>query len=57
MDAWPYYNLEMPGGGLVLAIGWPGQWAADFHCDEAGRLRIRAGQEATRFKLLPGGSP
>ncbi|NLX98205.1 MAG: hypothetical protein GXY83_18755, partial [Rhodopirellula sp.] len=50
-----YFNLQRPGdGGLILVVGWPGQWAADFHCDDAGRLRIRAGQEATRFKLLPG---
>ena len=23
--AFPYYNLQMPGGGVFLAIGWPGQ--------------------------------
>jgi len=28
--AFPYYNLTMPGGGLILAVGWPGQWAATF---------------------------
>jgi len=50
-----YFNLQRPGdGGLIIVVGWPGQWAADFLCDEAGRLRIRAGQEQARFKLLPG---
>lgn len=50
-----YFNLQRPGdGGLIVVVGWPGQWAADFRCDEAGRLRIRAGQEQTRFKLFPG---
>ena len=24
---WPYFNLQMPGGGCLLAIGWPGEWA------------------------------
>jgi alpha-galactosidase len=24
----PFFNLEWPGGGLVVAIGWPGQWIA-----------------------------
>jgi hypothetical protein len=23
--AFPYYNLTMPGGGLIVALGWPGQ--------------------------------
>ncbi len=27
---WPYYDLQMPGGGIILAIGWPGQWASSF---------------------------
>ena len=51
----PYYNLEQPGGeGLILVIGWPGQWAAEFARDDAKGLQIRAGQELTHFKLLPG---
>ncbi len=50
-----YFNLEMPDReGLIMAIGWPGQWVAQFACDRQGRLRIRAGQELTHFKLLPG---
>lgn len=28
--AFPYYNLQSPGGGILLAIGWPGQWASSF---------------------------
>ena len=39
---------------MIAVIGWPGQWAADFARDSARGLRIRAGQELTRFKLLPG---
>ncbi|MBK8859305.1 MAG: hypothetical protein IPN11_17055 [Opitutaceae bacterium] len=26
----PYWNVEMAGGGVLLAVGWPGQWAASF---------------------------
>jgi len=26
-DGWPYYNLQIPDGGVILAIGWPGQGA------------------------------
>ncbi|HEY9171147.1 MAG TPA: NPCBM/NEW2 domain-containing protein [Verrucomicrobiae bacterium] len=50
----PYFNLEWPGEGLIVAIGWPGQWAAQFTRDESDGLRIRGGQELTHFKLQPG---
>jgi alpha-galactosidase len=51
---WSYFNLEWSGEGLIVAVGWPGQWAADFVRDDARGLHLRAGQELTRFKLLPG---
>jgi len=50
----PYYNLGWAGEGVVLAVGWPGQWAAQFQRDEAIGLRVSAGQELTRLKLHPG---
>jgi alpha-galactosidase len=53
-DAWPYYNLQWPDEGLIIAIGWPGQWASNFSRDQQDGLRITAGQETTHFKLLPG---
>jgi alpha-galactosidase len=49
-----YFNLEWPGEGRIIAVGWPGQWAADFTCDATVGIRTRAGQELTHFKLLPG---
>jgi alpha-galactosidase len=51
---WPYFNVQWPGGGAIVAVGWPGQWAATFRRDSATGLHIRAGQERTHFKLLPG---
>jgi alpha-galactosidase len=51
---WPYFNLQMPGGGLILAVGWPGQWACSFTCDDRGGVRVIAGQEGTRLYLKPG---
>lgn len=51
---WSYFNLEWSGEGLIVAVGWPGQWAAEFVRDDAMGLHLRAGQELTRFKLLPG---
>jgi alpha-galactosidase len=51
---WSYFNLDWVGGGCVVAVGWPGQWAAQFSRDSARQLRLTAGQELTRFTLLPG---
>jgi alpha-galactosidase len=51
---WPYYNIEWNGGGVLLAIGWPGQWACQFTREPGTGVRVRAGQELTRFTLHPG---
>ncbi len=51
---WSYFNLEWPGEGVIVAVGWPGQWAAEFARDAGRGLHLRAGQELTHFKLLPG---
>jgi alpha-galactosidase len=50
----PYWNVEMSGGGVLVAVGWPGQWSATFERDAGATLRVRAGQELTRFTLHPG---
>ena len=53
-DGWPYYNLQIPGGGVILAIGWPGQWASSFTRDNSTGLQIKAGQQLTNLYLKPG---
>lgn len=53
-EGWPYFNLQIPGGGLMLAVGWPGQWAASFARDNDDGLRIKAGQQLTHLVLQPG---
>ena len=53
-DGWPYYNLQMPGGGVILAVGWPGQWRSSFRRDRTRGLRVQAGQELTHLLLKPG---
>ena len=52
-SGWPYFNLQYPGGGTILAVGWPGQWACSFTRDSAGAVRVCAGQELTRLHLKP----
>lgn len=49
--AFPYFNLEQPGGGVIAVVGWPGQWAAQCTRDADRGLHLRAGQELTHFRL------
>ena len=49
-----YFNIQWPGHGAIVALGWPGQWAARFTRDEGRGLDVRAGQELTHFILHPG---
>ena len=51
--AFPYYRLAFKGCGLSIAIGWPAQWAADFRGLGDG-VHVRAGQEKTHLRLMPG---
>ena len=53
-NGWPYYNMQMPGAGLILAVGWPGQWAASFTREGERGLRVATGQELTFLSLKPG---
>jgi alpha-galactosidase len=49
-----YFNVAWGTEGLIVAVGWPGQWAAELSRDDGGGLSIRAGQELTHFRLHPG---
>ena len=53
----PYFNLEWPGEGVIVVVGWPGQWAAEFTRDEANGLRCRgrAGTDALQAAPRRGG--
>ena len=50
----PYWNFQTAGKGLIVVLGWPGQWLSKFERDAAQTLHIRAGQELTHFMLHPG---
>ena len=51
---WSYFNLQWDNQGTIVAVGWPGQWAAELQRDGARELHLLAGQELLRAKLLPG---
>jgi alpha-galactosidase len=54
-NAWlPFFNLQTGRNGVIIGIGWSGQWAAEFARPLSNRIRICAGQELTRLKLHPG---
>lgn len=52
--AFPYFNIASGREGMIFVVGWPGQWSAQFTRDAGNGLRLRAGQEITRFTLHPG---
>ncbi len=50
----PYYNLDWNGKGLIVVLGWPGQWSSSFASDAQGNVRVSGGQELTHLALHPG---
>ncbi|MFZ2654573.1 MAG: alpha-galactosidase [Victivallales bacterium] len=50
----PFFNIQGNGGGIIAAIGWTGQWSADFKRNGGKSLAVQAGMELTRLKLHPG---
>lgn len=49
-----YFNLAWPHRGVIVAVGWPGQWAATLKRDAGNGIEIVAGQQLTHLRLLPG---
>jgi alpha-galactosidase len=53
--AFPYFRLLFRHCGLALAVGWPGQWHAQFR-GGGGAAMAQAGQADFRMHLFPGES-
>ncbi|MHB1458700.1 MAG: alpha-galactosidase [Armatimonadota bacterium] len=50
-----YFNLETPTKeGIIVVVGWPGQWSSNWTRDDGTGLRVTAGQELTHLTLHPG---
>ena len=54
ISAFPWFNVQYGNRGLITAVGWTGQWAAQFDRSLAGPTRMRAGIEKTHLLLHPG---
>lgn len=52
----PFFNLDWGAGGVAIAIGWSGQWEAEFAGAGARGVRVRAGLQRARLRLRPGES-
>ena len=50
----PFFNLRTGDDGIICALGWSGQWFAEFAFDGAGKTAISAGMEHLDLKLRPG---
>jgi alpha-galactosidase len=48
----PMFDINTPNGGIIIAVGWTGQWAATLKKIE-NTINIKAGMELTSFKLNP----
>jgi alpha-galactosidase len=50
----PFFNIDAGSEGLIVAIGWSGEWAAEFERDRQDSLRVKAGMARTHLTLHPG---
>jgi alpha-galactosidase len=50
----PFFNIQGATGGVISAIGWSGEWKAEFECDRQNRVWMKAGLELTHLVLHPG---
>lgn len=52
----PFFNLSGPENkaGVFFAIGWTGQWSAEFKRESSGELVVTSGIKRMRASLAPG---
>jgi alpha-galactosidase len=52
--AFPYYNIDWGGEGIMAALAWPGQWAIQMTRDAGSALRVQGGMsclDSSQMKL------
>lgn len=53
-NAWPYFNVKTPLGGMVFAIGWTGSWKAGISRPSEGNFAVSTGFKNFDAYLRPG---
>ena len=53
-NVFPYFTTEHRGEGLIVAIGWTGQWKVSLSRTQPGSLNLQAGMAHTHLRLHPG---
>ena len=49
----PFFDITANGNGYIAAIGWTGDWKAEFTKSENG-IQMKSGLKETGFYLKPG---
>lgn len=52
--AMPYFNIAGKSGGLIVAVGWTGDWRVSFQRQTDNTIRIKAGLKEAHFQLPAG---
>jgi alpha-galactosidase len=50
----PFFNVEGATGGVIVGLGWSGEWGADWELSAQGEVRMKAGLQRTHLLLHPG---
>ena len=50
---WPYFNVSWGNRGVMVALGWPGQWTTQLLVDDQDGLGIKAGMTSADPVLDP----
>ncbi len=54
VDWLPFFNLQTGTNGIIIGLGWSGQWQAEFDPCGGNNFRVRAGMEFLNLRLRPG---
>ncbi len=49
-----FFNIQSENEGVMVGIGWTGQWKAIINRSNAGGVVLQTGMEKTHLKLYPG---
>lgn len=52
--ALPFFNIQSENEGVMVGIGWTGQWRAVIKRDDRKGIVLQTGMEKTHLKLYPG---